>query len=61
MQRAQVSLINAGTCWSKCPQLAPAASFAGFYNLFVLHYLFLQLLRRRVGTALCESMAEQLC
>jgi len=41
--------------------LAHAASFACFYNLIVLLYLFLQLLRRHGGTALFKSMAEQLC
>jgi hypothetical protein len=44
-----------------CPQLDPAASFAWFYNLIVLLYLFLQLLRRHGGATLFRSMADQLC
>jgi len=44
-----------------CPGLAPAASFASFYNLIVLLYLSLQLLRHHGGAALFKSMAEQLC
>ena len=48
-------------CFAMCPRLAPAASFSWPYNLIVLLYLFLQLLRRHGGTALFKSMAEQLC
>jgi len=49
------------TFFAMCPRLAPATSFASFYNLIVLLYLFLQLLRRHGGTALFKSLAEQLC
>jgi len=48
-------------CFTMCPRLAPAVSFAWFYNLIVFLYLFLQFLRRHGGTALFKSMAEQLC
>ena len=46
--------------FAMCPRLALTASFACFYNLIVLLYLFLQLLRHHGRTALFKSMAEQL-
>jgi len=46
-------------CCAMCPRLAPAASFAWFYNLIVLLYLFLQFLRRHSGTALFKSISAR--
>jgi len=48
-------------CLTMCPRSAPVANFAWFYNLFVLMYLFLQLLRLHDRTTLFRSMTEQLC